>query len=130
MRQVITAALAIAIGVGGVLALFWALNALVERLPLRWENRLKPYVFIGPALAVVGLFLVFPALDTIRRSFQDAASQNWIGFENYKYLVTKPILSAIWNNIMWIVIVPAVSVAFGLAVAVLADRLTPRWENI
>src|SRR5688572_24496744 len=128
MRQLITAALAIAIGVGGALALFWGLNALVERMPQRWENRLKPYVFIGPALAVVGLFLVFPAIDTFRRSFQDASSSTWIGLENYKYLVSKPILSAIWNNMMWIIIVPLVSVAFGLAVAVLADRLTPRWE--
>ena len=130
MGQLTTALIAVIVGVGGVMALFWGLNALVERLPLRWEQRLKPYVFIGPALAVVGLFLVFPALDTVRRSFMDASSSNWVGVENYKYLTTRPILSAIWNNVMWIIIVPVVSVALGLAVAVLADRLTQRWENV
>ena len=131
MPRVVTAAIAILVGVGGVMALFWALNALVERLPEAWEHRLKPYVFIGPALAVVGLFLVFPALDTLRRSFQNANSTEWVGLENYEYLVTtQAIRSAIWNNVLWIAIVPAVSVAIGLAVAVLADKLRQRWENV
>ena len=130
MGQLTQAVLAIVIGVGGVMALFWALNTLVERMPERWESRLKPYVFIGPALAVVGLFLVFPALDTLRRSFQDAQSQNWVGFENYKYLLNRGIRSALWNNVLWIIVVPTASVAIGLAVAVLADKLTQRWENV
>ena len=131
MGQLTQAVLAITVGVGGVMLLFWALNALVERLPEKWEHRLKPYVFIGPALAVVGLFLVFPAVDTIRRSFMNAQSSEWVGLENYKYLVTNAaVRSAIWNNILWIIIVPAVSVAVGLAVAVLADKLTQRWENV
>ena len=131
MGQLTQAILAITVGVGGVMLLFWGLNALVERLPEKWEHRLKPYVFIGPALAVVGLFLVFPAVDTIRRSFMNAQSNEWVGLENYKYLVTNAgVRSAIWNNILWIIIVPAVSVAIGLAVAVLADKLTQRWENV
>lgn len=130
MNQVLVAILAIGVGVGGVIVLFWALNALVERMPEKWEHRLKPYVFVGPAIAVVGLFLVFPALDTVRRSFQGPASSNWVGLDNYRYLVeNSAIRSAIWNNVMWIAIVPIASVAIGLAVAVLADKLTPKWEN-
>jgi alpha-glucoside transport system permease protein len=40
------------------------------------------------------------------------------------------ILSLFANNLIWIVTVPTFSVLFGLAVAVLADRLKPRWENL
>ncbi|MBW3659482.1 MAG: sugar ABC transporter permease, partial [Actinobacteria bacterium] len=131
MQELMTGVVAIAIGVGGVIALFWALNAAVERLPKHWETRLKPWVFIGPALAVVGLYLIFPALDTFRRSFLGANSEKFVGLQNYEYLVTEPaIRTAIWNNVLWIVFVPTMAVIIGLAVAVLADKLSERWEKI
>jgi alpha-glucoside transport system permease protein len=38
--------------------------------------------------------------------------------------------SLIFNNVLWILIVPTISVAIGLLVAVLADRLKPIWEKI
>lgn len=130
MGQLLSVILAIAVGVGGVMVLFWALNALVERLPETWEQRAKPYVFVGPAILVVGLFLLFPALDTLRNSFMDARSEDYVGLTNYRFLVTDDaIASAIWNNVLWIIFVPTVSVIIGLAVAVLADKLRPRWEN-
>lgn len=131
MTELITGLVAIVIGVGGVMALFWALNAAVERLPEKYEHTIKPYVFIGPAIAIVGLFLVFPAVDTMRRSFQGPQSLDWVGLDNYRDIFTDPaIQSALWNNVLWIIFVPTVSVAIGLAVAVLADKLKQRWENI
>lgn len=130
MGRLVTASLAILVGVGGVMALFWALNALVERLPDRTEQRLKPYVFVGPALLVAGLFLVVPAVDTLRRSFQGRNSEEFVGLQNYEYLVTNSaVRSAIWNTVLWIVLVPILSVAVGLAVAVLADKLRAKWES-
>jgi alpha-glucoside transport system permease protein len=131
MQQLGSAFAAVLFGVGGVLLLFWALNAGVDRLPKQWQTRARPWVFIGPAVAVVGLFLLFPALDTVRRSFLGPASENFVGLDNYEYLVTdRGVRVAVWNNLQWLVIVPVVSVAVGLAVAVLADRLTDRWERI
>ena len=130
MGRLITATLAIVVGVGGVMALFWVLNALVERLPERTEQRLKPWVFIGPALLVAGLFLVVPALDTFRRSVLGRNSEDFVGLDNFEYLATNnAVHSAIWNTVLWIVLVPILSVAVGLAVAVLADKLRPRWES-
>jgi len=131
MSLIVSVATAILVGVGGVMVLFWLLNTAVERLPERVEQRLKPYVFVGPALAVVGLFLLFPALDTVRRSFQGPDSVDYVGLQNYEFLISNAsVREAIWNNLLWIVFVPAVSVAIGLAVAVLADKLTARWENV
>ncbi|MGH3442244.1 MAG: carbohydrate ABC transporter permease [Nitriliruptorales bacterium] len=130
MDKAVSAGVAIVVGVGGVMALYWALNAVVNRLPEVWEQRLKPYVFVGPAILVVGLFLVYPTLDTVRRSFMDPASREYVGFDNYHWLATNGgVRALLWNNVLWIVLVPSVAVIVGLAVAVLADKLKPRWEN-
>ena len=131
MTQLLTALTAILVGVGGVLALFWVLNAAVDRLPDQTQVRLRPWVFIGPATLVVALFLLVPAIDTVRRSFLGPDSEEFVGLENYGYLVTDPaVRTAIFNNLLWIIIVPTISVIIGLAVAVLADRLSERWEKI
>ncbi|MFA9432253.1 carbohydrate ABC transporter permease [Egicoccus sp. AB-alg2] len=131
MTQLLTAFTAIALGVGGVLVLFWGLNVAVDRTNEKTQDKLRPWVFIGPAMLVVTLFLLVPAVDTFRRSFLGPASQEFVGLANYEYLVTDPqVRTAIWNNLLWILIVPAVSVAIGLVVAVLADRMSETWEKI
>jgi alpha-glucoside transport system permease protein len=133
MGTVLPALVAIVVGVGGVLIVFWGLNALVDRLPQRQERLLKPYVFVGPALAVVGLFLMYPSILTIIDSFKTAVGrpdERWT-LDNYVYLLTDPALrDALINNLLWIIVVPAASVAVGLLVAVLADRLKTRWEKV
>ncbi|HSK90417.1 MAG TPA: sugar ABC transporter permease [Euzebyales bacterium] len=131
MLKIANGVIAVAAGVAGAMVLFWVLNALVERLPPKWEQRLKPYVFAGPALAALALFLVFPAVLTIRDSFFDSNSTQFVGLRNYTTMLGQSdVLSVFFNNIIWIIMVPTFSVIFGLAVAVLADRLKPRWENV
>ena len=131
MIRILNGLIAIAGGVGGAIVVFWALNALVERLPAAWEQRLKPYVFIGPAMVAVGVFLVYPAVRTIIVSFYGPRSDEFVGVDNYLTLATDPSLrEALFNNVLWILVVPTVSVVIGLLVAVLADRLRPRWESI
>ena len=44
---------AIVWGVGGVAALYWIFNWIVEMLPDEWMARLQPFVFIGPAMAIL-----------------------------------------------------------------------------
>jgi alpha-glucoside transport system permease protein len=128
----ITSALvAIVLGVGGVLVLFWGLNFVVDRLPQRAGTLLRPYVFIGPALVVVGVFLLYPTILTIQQSFYGRFSDDFVGLDNYEYLVTSPaVRDSMINNLLWIIVVPAGAVAVGLLVAVLADRMKQRWENV
>ncbi len=131
MEKLLNAALAVVAGVGGVLLIFFLLNLLVERLPRRWEQRLKPYVFVGPAVIFVGLFLVFPTVQTVIYSFANEDSTAWVGLANYTDLFTDDnFLAALRNNALWILIVPAASVVAGLLVAVLADKLSARVERI
>jgi len=131
MDKILSAFIAIVAGVGGMLLVYWLLNAGVERLSKRWESRLKPYIFVGPAVLLVGLFLVYPAIQTVLYSFANRNSTAYIGFDNYvAILQDADFQDALFNNALWIIFVPMLSVAFGLLIAVLADRLKPRGERI
>jgi alpha-glucoside transport system permease protein len=131
MVRLINALLAIVGGVGGALLLYWLLNFLVERLPQKWEERLKPWAFILPAIAAIGLFLIYPAVRTIILSFANNTSTAWVGLENYTDLLgSSDFRITLVNTLLWIAVVPAVVVALGLAIATLADRLGSQGEKL
>jgi alpha-glucoside transport system permease protein len=131
MIKVLNAVLAIVAGVGGALLLYWLLNKFAERLPGNWEDRVKPWVFVGPAVLVIGLFLIYPALRTLVLSFANEDSTAWVGFSNYADLLSSRdfIFVTLLNTLLWIAVVPVAVVVIGLFVAVLADRLGPRTEK-
>ena len=131
MIRLVNALLAIIGGVGAALLLYYVLNKLVEALPPKWEERLKPWVFVGVALAAIGLFLIYPAVRTFVLSFANATSTAWVGLDNYtKLLSSRDFQITLGNTLLWIAVVPAVTVALGLAVATLADRLGPQSEKL
>jgi alpha-glucoside transport system permease protein len=138
----IIALVAIVWGVGGVAILYWIFNGLVERLPDEWTVRLQPFVFVGPAMAILTWYLALPTIRTFWISLFDrngppaglsfieqVMSENFVGLSNYLAVFTERLmLEAFRNNIMWIVFGSTLSVAFGLIVAVLADR--SRFEKL
>ncbi len=127
--QVVLVGVAIIWGVGGVALLYTVSNWLVEKLPAVWVHRIQPFVFVGPALAILAWFLAIPTLRTLYLSFMDANSFHFVGLDNYVYAITNPImLQAFGNNLLWLVFGTSFSVGFGLLIAVLADR--SRFENI
>jgi alpha-glucoside transport system permease protein len=131
MGKIFSGVLAIVVGVGGAAALFWVLNFAVERLKPRLEERLKPYVFIGPALLLIGVFLIYPLVRTLIYSFYNATGDTWVGFENYSKLLRSPdFRQTLYNNVLWLIFLPPFVVGIGLAVAVLADRLKEQSEKV
>ena len=62
-RGVITL-VAIVWGVGGVALLYWIFNNIVESLPGLWSDRLLPFVFVGPAMAILAWYLAIPTVRT------------------------------------------------------------------
>lgn len=129
--QLANALITIVAGVAGALVLYFLLNLLSEALPGPWEDRIKPYLYLLPAVAAIGLFLIYPAVQTIVFSFADRDSAKFVGFSNYTDLLSNPdFRQTLLNTLLWIVIVPAVTVALGLFIAVLADRLQPRSEKL
>jgi alpha-glucoside transport system permease protein len=115
---------AIVVGVGGVFFLYWAMNWVVNWLPERYREGVRPYVFVGPALVILAVFLVYPVINTIVLSFGDRQGNGFVGLDNYEFVFTDDSMRrAIRNTLGWIVIVPVVATSIGLAFATLADRL-------
>lgn len=127
--QIIIVLVAILWGVGGVAILFVVSNWLVEQLPGNWGPRLQPFVFIGPAVAIMGWYLAIPVFRTLILSFKDAIGKDWIGLDNYIFAFTDRImLETFRNNLLWMILGTSFSVGFGLLIAVLADRT--RFESV
>jgi alpha-glucoside transport system permease protein len=124
-NRLVVVAVAIVVGVGGVFLLYWGANRLVNLLPLTLGEGVRPYIFVGPALVILAVFLVYPVLNTILISFKDARSQQFVGLDNYEFVFTdESMLRSIRNTLGWIIVVPLLGVSVGLFFATLADRLS------
>ncbi|MFZ1595259.1 MAG: ABC transporter permease subunit [Anaerolineae bacterium] len=125
------ASVAILWGVGGALALFFTSNWVIERLPGAWRHRLIPFLFVGPALAILAWYLLVPTFRTFYASLFDANGQIFVGLQNYIYAFTsRGMVEAFRNNLFWLLIVTSGTVGFALVIAVLADRTHPKFEVV
>ena len=119
--------LALVLGLFGVWLLFWAMDRTVGLFSQRWANRLRPWVFVGPALLALGFYLVYPAINTTVISFLDNSGEAFVGLDNYVTILTEEHYQVgIRNSILWVLAVPLLSVIIGLGYAVLADKLPRR----
>lgn len=110
-------------GVGGVGLLYLVANAAVESLPDRWTTMLQPYVFVGPAVAILVWYLLIPTFRTFYVSLFDRTGKTFVGLQNYIDIFTqRDLLITFRNNLMWIAFGATFAVLFGLLIAVLADR--------
>ena len=119
----IIAVVAIVWGVGGVALLYFVSNWLVEKLGDRWRSRLLPFVFVGPAVAILIWYLALPTVRTLWFSLLDADGRYFVGLRNYVAVFSdRNMFDAFRNNLMWIVFGSTACIVFGLLIAVLADR--------
>jgi alpha-glucoside transport system permease protein len=121
--QTVVAIVAIIWGVGGVAALYFVSNWFVERLGGPWTNRLQPFVFVGPAIALLAWYLAVPTVRTLALSLFNANSTEFVGLRNYVAVFTERIMIEAWtNNLLWMFVGTTLTVVFGLLIAILADR--------
>lgn len=142
--QIVVTLVAIVWGVGGVAALFFSGNWLIQHLGGVWKARLTPFLFVGPAVVVMGWYLALPTARSLWVSFLGKYrtawaklpadigffskigayfEKNWVGLENYKYVFTdRTMLTAFANNLIWLLVGTGATVLAGLLVALLADR--------
>lgn len=117
------------------------------------QGKVVPWLYLLPALLVMGIFIVFPMINTISLSFKNAngtasaattcvqGKPCWGVFENYRYALTAELettnAATIWksfwissygNMIKWILFMVSGTVAIGLAFAVLVDRV--KYESL
>jgi alpha-glucoside transport system permease protein len=101
---------------------------LLERLPRGIAKRMRPYVWVFPAVAFATVFMVLPTINTIIISFQDARG-NPVGLDNYVFFFTNPeTLTSLKNNILWLVFFTGFVVILGLFISILFDRV--RYESL
>src|SRR4051794_35017510 len=90
----------------------------------KWGNRLVTAAFLGPAAIFLAVWLVYPTVRTIIRSFFGQDGGHFVGLDNYKDLFTTDTLkTAIKNNAIWLAVVPALVTSIGLIFAVLTERI-------
>ena len=119
--KLLLGAIALLVGVGGIWLLFTAASSLVERLRPGVRDRILPLVFIAPAVVLLGIYLVYPAVVTVIGSFQD--TKGAFTLANWASLATPPFLEILRNNILWLLIATSGSVGLGLLTAALFDRI-------
>ena len=141
MHPALQGLITIIVGVGGCVGYFYFSNQLLDKVifpptgtnagrNINRANLVRPWLFLFPAVFVLTLYLAYPVLATFWLSLTDRDQGNaFVGFANYSQMMAEPkFWEAIRNNLMWLVVVPAMSTAFGLLAAQLTDRIS--WGNI
>lgn len=138
MEQFGMAAVTILVGVFGCVTYFYLSNLLLDRIypatgpragaNINTANRIRPWLFLLPALLLLMVYLVYPVFVSVYLSFMDATGENFVGADNYIWLVNDgKFRESMVNNLLWLVFVPAASTFFGLVAAAVTDRI--RWGN-
>lgn len=128
LLQDIPTLIAVIVGVPAVL-LGYIVGAefLVRRLPDKNRPQVRPWIWVGPALVLVAGFLLIPAIATFVQSFQDNHG-NFVGFQNYADELSGFPSGGVWiairnSIIVWLILYMIFVLVFGLAMAVLFDRV-------
>ncbi len=86
----------------------------------RWVPALT---FLGPAILLLLLGLIYPAFLTVLTSFKDGGNVNYVGLDNYSAIFTNPSFrTVLFNTALWVILVPLLATGFGLMYATLVDR--------
>ena len=89
-----------------------------------WQRYGVAAAFLAPALVFLGLWIVYPSIRTVIRSLYDREGDSFVGLDNYETLFTDDTLkTAIKNNFLWLLVVPALVTVIGLVFAVLLERV-------
>jgi alpha-glucoside transport system permease protein len=127
-NKILVAIVALIVGVGAVWVLYLLTDYVVSLLPEGIRETIRPFVFVGPALVILFVYLVYPLVETLYNSVRDSRSEAFVGLENYIFALTNSdMLIAFRNNILWLVFVTSFVVGLGLIIAVMVDRIG-RWE--
>jgi alpha-glucoside transport system permease protein len=121
LAKLLLAVVALAIGVGGVWLVYVGANALVGLLPAVAQARVLPWVFVGPALLLVTIYLVYPTIGTIIASVTENTGGDPLA--NYAQMITPTFLAIFRNNVIWLIVGTGGSVILGLVIAGLVDRV-------
>ena len=93
--------------------------------PGRWRKHALAAGFLAPAAIFLLVWIVYPTISTIKRSFYDRSNEEFVWFDNYVEMFTNDVIfRSIVNNLLWLAIVPVLVTVIGLIFAVLTERVS------
>ncbi|TDD70287.1 sugar ABC transporter permease [Jiangella aurantiaca] len=111
-------ALAVALFVGVMGAILLVVGRARRRADL-WQS----LAFVLPALLLLAVGLIYPAIRTMYLSFFDRTSDEFVGIDNFTEIFTNSdMLTVLRNTAIWVILTPVVATFIGLVYAVLVDR--------
>ncbi|MFI6507975.1 carbohydrate ABC transporter permease [Streptosporangium sp. NPDC050855] len=117
------------IGVAAFLVVVAVVLILVDRVPMRRRAWLHAAILLLPAVLLLTIGLVIPAIRTSMLSFMSGDGQSWVGADNYAWMFTQTeALTVLRNTLVWVLLVPILVTTVGLLYAVLVDRT--RFESL
>ncbi|MFN7103032.1 MAG: carbohydrate ABC transporter permease [Pseudorhizobium sp.] len=140
--QIISAVGVMVVGVFACALYYWLSDKILQvvlptptgnvQLASRNLNRravIRPWLFLAPALILLGVYLVYPVIATVILSFYGRTGEVFVGLANYRWAISDAgFRQSIFNNFLWLLVVPAACTFLGLVIAVLTDRIW--WGNI
>ena len=88
-----------------------------------WRSYGVAAAFLAPTVFFLGIWVIYPTIRTIIRSFFSRSGEEFIWFDNYEQIFTSDVLlTAVKNNAIWVLVVPALVTSIGLVFAVFPDR--------
>ncbi|GGW26613.1 ABC transporter permease subunit [Streptomyces xantholiticus] len=92
------------------------------------NKRRLAFLFVLPALLLLGALVVYPVVFSVGRSLFDASGEQFVGAANYTEIFQDPAtLKAIRNSTIWVVVAPVLLTGLGLLLAVLTEKV--RWAT-
>lgn len=119
----------LAIGVVAFLAVVGLVLLLLDRTPMRQRARLHAAILLAPAVTLLTIGLIVPAVRTTLLSFMSGDGTDFVGLANYAWMFTQPeAVTVLRNTLAWVVLVPLLVTAIGLVYAVIVDH--SRFESL
>ena len=103
-------------------------------------RRLSPLLWLGPAIALIGLVVLWPVVVMVQSSFQNISGIGFVagynGTANFRQLFNEPdFVSVLLRTVIWVVVVVSITVLISLGLAQLFNQKFPgrrvaRWALI
>lgn len=93
------------------------------------SRRLQPYLYLLPVAFLLLLVYLYPMISLADLSVSAASTvrgkSHYVGIENYLELLSPRFVAVIWRTLIWITVTTSVTVAAGLAFALLLNQDFP-----
>ena len=89
------------------------------------RRRVTPYLFLAPALVLLGIFVAYPIASVVFYSFTEydiVREPVWVGFENYERLIDDATFwKALTNSLVYLLVTPII-IGLSIALAIAVNR--------